>query len=188
MYYLKEWNENLDLDEFYIRCKNKGYTNNSSYKKLIGSMQREQEWNCWILYSESTPIGSVAAHSFDEVMGPATYRILARTCAFWEYSASKGLNASSPKGLIEHQHFTDQFFVPICLEWAGDSRVFATSNGGPQAEMRSQKLVHKYYFPTLEKMGLAERLDTVYYKGVHQTVWEIFKEPFLEHLNQFPRW
>jgi hypothetical protein len=54
--------------------------------------------------------------------------------------------------------------------------------------MRSQKLVHKYYFPTLQKLGLAEKVDKVYYKGTYQTVWEIFKEPFLNHLSKFPRW
>jgi hypothetical protein len=123
MIHLKEWCEDLDLSDFYFKCKEKGYTNNSSEKKLIHSIRQEKEWNCWILYEDSTPIGSVAAHSFDEVMGPNTYRILARTCAFWEYSKSKGLNASSPKGLVQHQHFTDQFFVPKCLSWAGSNRV-----------------------------------------------------------------
>jgi len=188
MYYLKQWSQDLDLTEFYTRCKERGYTNNSSEKKLIGSIQKEHEWNCWILYSDSTPIGSVAAHSFDEVMGPNTYRVLARTCAFKEFAPSKGLNASRPKAIIEHQHFTDQFFVPVCLDWAGDNRVFATSNGSPTAEMRTQKLVHNYYFPMLERLELVTRVGTFDYKNADQTVWEIHKGKFLDHLNQYPRW
>lgn len=187
MFYFKEWSEDLDLTEFYLTCAEKGFTNNSSEKSLIGSIQKEKEWNCWILYSDDTPIGSVAAHSFDDVMGPNTYRIAARACAFKEYAPTKGLLTAN-RMLKEHRTFANQFLLPQCLEWTGDCRVFCTSNSDPVPEVESQRLVHNYYFPTLEKIGLVEKIDTVYYKGTHQTVWEIFKEPFLEHLNQFPRW
>lgn len=188
MFYLKEWSKDLDLTEFYIRCKERGYTNNFSEKKLVGSIQKESEWNCWILYSDSTPIGSVAAHSFDDVMGPNTYRILVRTCAFTEYSPTEGLHIVTKQRAKQHQHFTNQFFVPACLDWAGDNRVFATSNGSPTTEMKTQRLVHNYYFPMLEKMELVTRVGTFDYKNAPQTVWEIHKDKFLEHLNQYPRW
>lgn len=187
MFYLKEWSEDIDLTEFYLTCAEKGFINNSSEKKLIGSIQKEKEWNCWILYSDDDPIGSVAAHSFDDVMGPDTYRILARTCSFREYAPTTGL--ITPKKLVaQHQNFTDQFFMPKCLEWADKSRVFATSNNSKSTPVESQRLVHNYYFPTLERLGLVKKIKTVTYKNTHQTIWEIYKNPFLEHLNQYPRW
>lgn len=187
MFYLKEWSEDLDLSEFYLHCAERGFENNLSQKRLIGSFQKEREWACWILYSDDTPIGSVVAHSFDSIMGPNTHRILARTCSFREYAPTTGL--VTPKRLVgEHQNFTDQFFVPKCLEWAGNSRVFATSNSNEITRVESQRLVHNYYFPTLKKLGLATKLDTVNYKGTNQTVWEIHRKEFLSHLNQFPRW
>jgi hypothetical protein len=184
MFHIKEWNENLDLTEFYLTCVEKGYINNSSEKRLVGSNQKEKEWNCWILYSDQTAIGSVAAHSFDDVMGPNTYRILTRTCSFREYAPTTGLTTT--KRLIkEHQNFTDQFFLPKCLEWAKNQKVFATSN---TSNVASQRLVNNYYFPILEELGLAAKVDKVFYRGLNQNVWEIFKEPFLNHLSKYPRW
>ena len=188
MFYLKEWNEHLDLNEFYLTCAGKGYMNNCSQKRLVGSIQKEKEWNCWILYSGETAIGSVAAHSFDDVMGPNTYRILARTCAFTEYSPIKNSHVVTRQNAKEHQHFTDQFFFPVCLEWAGNNRVFATSNSSDVTLVKTERLIHNYYFPLLESLGLVTRISTFMYKNTPQTVWEIHKEPFLSHLNQYPRW
>lgn len=182
MFYLKEWNENLDLSEFYSSCKKRGFENNSSEKNML-DCRKEKEWNAWILYYKEKPIGSVVAHSFDDVMGPNTYRILARTCVL-EGVRSKGLMVAKT-AIREHQNFTDQFFLPKCLEWAGDNRVFATSN---QSTVASQRLVNKYYFPTLEKIGLVNNVGTVFYKKYYQTVWEIDKKAFMHHLDQYPRW
>lgn len=187
MFYLKEWSKDLDLDGFYRRCASKGFINNSSEKKLIKPFKNKNEWNCWILYSDNTPIGSTIAHSFDDIMGPGTYRILARTCTFQEYSPVDSvitINMMAGK----HQNFSDQFFFPECLEWAGDSRVFATSNGGEITPVESQRLVHNYYFPKLESLGLVTKIDTMVYKNTLQTIWEIHKKEFLEHLDQYPRW
>lgn len=186
MLYMKEWSENLDLTEFYLTCAEKGYTNNCSEKRMLGSIRKEKEWNCWILYSDQTAIGSVAAHSFDDVMGPNTYRILSRTCAFNEYSPYKGFGTK--RRVFEHQHFTDQFFVPRCLEWAGDSRTFITSISSANTSIKSQRLVHDYYLPLLEGLGLVTRMDNIFYRGVEQTVWEAHKNNFLDRLNQYPRW
>lgn len=184
MYNLVEWRKDLDLSYFYRECKKRGFENNTSQEKMIDCFRNEKNWNAWILYFNDTPIGSVAAHSFDEVMGDSTYRILTRTCSFREFAPIKGLTTT--KKLIEkHQNFTDQFFLPKCLEWTGDARVFATSN---ESNVASQRLVNNYYFPTLHNLGLVEKIDTVYYRGLRQQVWEVFKKPFLQHLNLFPRW
>lgn len=186
MFHLKKWCEDLNLNEFYLTCAEKGFTNNSSEKSLIGSIRKEKEWKCWILYCNDDPIGSVAAHSFDDVMGPNSYRILAKNCAFAEYSTIKGFGTK--RKIIEHQHFTDQFFVPQCLDWVDNGRVFATSNSSDITPVESQRLVHNHYFPTLEKLELVTKISTIMYKNTFQTVWEIHKDEFLDHLNQYPRW
>lgn len=183
MYHLKEWHENLDLSVFYKECAARGYENNSSQKKMIDCFQNEKEWNAWILYNNKKPIGSVAAHSFD-LMGHNSYRILARTCVL-EGVRSKGLMVAKT-AIREHQNFTDQFFVPTCINWAGeDARVFATSNESKEA---SQRLVHRYYFPTLERLGLVKKIKKVFYRGLEQQVWEIYPKKFIDHLDCFPRW
>jgi len=185
MFHIVEWSEYLNLNLFYKEAERRGFTNNSSQKKMIDCFRNEREWNAWILYHNDTPIGSVAAHSFDSVMGENSYRILTRTCSFAEYAPSKGL--ITPKKLVaQHQNFTDQFFVPTCIDWTGeDSRVFATSNESKEA---SQRLVHRYYFPTLQKKGLVEKIDDVFYRGLTQTVWQIYPKSFLQDLENYPIW
>lgn len=183
MFELIEWKENLDLLEFYNECSKRGYENNSSQKKMIDCFKNEKTWNCWILYFKDKAIGSVAAHSFNEVMGPNTTRVLTRTCAFREYAPNKGL--ITPRTIKNHQNFTDQYFLPKSIEYAEGNRIFATSN---ESSVGSQRLVNNYYFPTLQKLGLVKLVDKVFYRGLEQNVWEIFKQPFLQHLNKYPRW
>lgn len=185
MHNLIEWNDNLDLTEFYAEAGRRGFVNNSSQKNMIDCFRNEREWNAWILYEDNRAIGSVAAHSFDNVMGSNTYRVLTRVCTFAESRRGKGL--ITPKRLIaEHQNLTDQFLLPQCIEWvAGRGSIFATSNESKEA---SQRLVHRYYFPTLEKIGIAKKIKDVNYRNIDQTVWEIYPDRFLENLECYPRW
>jgi hypothetical protein len=184
MYKLVEWNKNLDLTEFYEEATKRGFVNNSSQKAMIDCFKNEREWNAWILYDKDKAIGSVAAHSFDDVM-PGGYRILTRVCTFAEAAERRGL--ITPKRLVaEHQNLTDQFLLPQCIEWiAGRGRMFATSNASKEA---SQRLVHSYYFPTLAKLGIVEKIKDVHYRHTDQTVWEIHPDKFYENLERFERW
>mgnify|MGYP003682320157 FL=1 len=184
MYKIVEWNENLDLSEFYLEATRRGFINNSSQKAMIDCFRNEREWNAWVLYENDRVIGSVAAHSFDDVM-PGGYRILTRVCTFAESRKDKGL--ITPKRLVaEHQNLTDQFLLPQCIEWAGNKgRMFATSNASKEA---SQRLVHSYYFPTLAKLGIVEKIKDVHYRHTDQTVWEIHTDKFFENLERYPRW
>jgi hypothetical protein len=184
MHKLVEWNEELDLSDFYAEATRRGFVNNSSQKAMIDCFRNEREWNAWILYNDDRAVGSVAAHSFDDVM-PGGYRILTRVCTFAE--ERKGAGLITPKRLVaEHQNLTDQFLLPQCIEWvAGRGRMFATSNASKEA---SQRLVHSYYFPTLEKIGVVSRIKDVHYRHTDQTVWEIHPDAFFENLSKYPRW
>ena len=184
MHRLVEWNEDLDLSDFYAEASKRGFVNNSSQKAMIDCFRNEREWNAWILYNGDRAVGSVAAHSFDDVM-PYGYRILTRVCTFAEERQGKGL--ITPKRLVaEHQNLTDQFLLPKCIEWvAGRGRMFATSNASKEA---SQRLVHSYYFPTLAKLGIVTKIKDVHYRHTDQTVWEIRPDEFFENLIRYPRW
>lgn len=182
MYKIIEWSEDLDLKEFYKEAEQRGFANNSSQKAMIDCFRNEQAWKAWILYQDDRAIGSVVAHTFD-IMGPGAYRVLARTCTFGTARPHGGL--ITPKRLIaEHQNLTDQFLLPACISWAGDN-IYATSNDSPVA---SQRLVHRHYFPTLEKLGIVERVREVNYRNTDQTVWKIYADRFQENLAKYPRW
>ena len=185
MYEIKPYTDDLKLDEFYNEAHKRGFINNSSKKTMIDCFRNEKEKQVWILYQNNKAIGSVAAHSFDDVMGPNTYRILTRVCTFGEARPTHGL--ITPKKLVaEHQNLTDQFLLPACIEWVnGRGRMFATSNASKEA---SQRLVHSYYFPTLAKLGIVEKVKDVYYRNTNQTVWEIFADKFYKNLNKYPKW
>ena len=130
MHKMVQWNKDLDLSEFYNEAGRRGFVNNASQKAMIDCFHNEREWNAWILYSDNKAIGSVAAHSFDDVMGPNSYRILTRVCTFGEARPHNGL-VKANRLCAEHQNLTDQFMLPACLEWTKDKgRVFATSNKG----------------------------------------------------------
>lgn len=184
MYKVIPWSADLDLKDFYTKAKNRGFVNNSSQKAMIDCFRNEREWNAWILYNEDKAVGSVAAHSFDDVM-PGGYRILTRVCVFAEERAGSGLTTPA-KVIAEHQNYTDQFLLPQCIKWvAGRGRMFSTSNASKQA---SQRLVHSYYFPTLAKIGIATKVKEIHYRHTDQTVWEIHPDKFLENLARYPRW
>lgn len=185
MHKIVEWSPDLNLSEFYKRAAEKGFVNNASQKVMIDCFAKEREWNAWILYNkENKAIGSIAVHSFDDVMGKNSYRI-ARTCVL-DGVISKGLMTAKTI-LQRHQNLSDQFLVPACLNWIGKKgKIYSTTNCNKEA---SQRLVHKLYFPNFEQMGIAKkRINNLIYRNTNQTVWEIFPEKFFESLNLYPRW
>jgi hypothetical protein len=184
MYKIVPWSEDLDLTEFYAEAEQRGFANNATQKVMIDCFRKESTWAGWILYQDDKAVGSVVAHSFPE-MGKDAYRVLARTCTFGTARQNGGL--ITPKRLIaEHQNLTDQFLLPTCIEWTPPwSDLYATSNEGAAA---SQRLVHKHYFPTLEKLGIVERVKEMTYRNTDQTVWKIRADKFLENLERYPRW
>lgn len=184
MYKLVEWSAELDLENFYNEASERGFVNNSSQKVMIDCFQNEKAMKAWILYQDNKAVGSVVAHTFDDIMGIGSYRVLTRTCTFGTARPSAGL--VKPQRLIaEHQNLTDQFLLPACISWTGTENIYATSNDSKTA---SQRLVHRYYFPTLEKIGIVERIKEVHYRHTDQTVWRIHGDRFLKNLSYYPRW
>lgn len=185
MYKLIPFDESLDLTKFYQEAAKRGFDNNSSQKAMVDCFQNEKEWKVWILYQGTTPVGSVATHTFDSVMGKNAWRICARTCAFSISRPKKGLLTSNQM-FNRHQHITDQLFIPATIDWIGlGQRYFATSN---ESEKASQRLVNKLYFPTLEKMNIVQQVARIKYRGHLQTIWEYDIDAFMKSLNQHPRW
>lgn len=183
MYKVKRWTEELDLTAFYAEASRRGFLNNSSQAAMIDCFRNEKEWAAWILYQEDKAVGSVVAHTFD-LMGPDAYRVLSRTCTFGTARPHSGL-ITSKRLIAEHQNLTDQFLLPACIEWAGKENIYATSNDSPHA---SQRLVHRHYFPTLEKIGTVTKVGEVEYRGHWQTIWKINADVLYEQLAKFPRW
>jgi hypothetical protein len=182
MYKIIPWSTDLDLTEFYSEANCRGFVNNSSQKAMVDCFNNEQEKQVWILYQNDKAVGSVAAHSFPE-MGQNSYRVLARTCTFGEARQNSGL--ITPKRLIaEHQNLTDQFLLPACIDWA-KGELYATSN---ESTVASQRLVHKHYFPTLEKLGIVKFICNLNYRNTDQAVWQIYPDKFLKNLSKYPQW
>lgn len=183
MYKIIPWSADLDLTEFYSIAKAKGFENNSSQKMLIDSLAKEKEWCVWILYYNDQAVGSVAAHSFDE-MGADSYRIAARTCVFTDLLPLNSLRTVNQ--IITHQHVTSQFLIPTCIEWAGqDKNLYITTN---ENEVGTQRLVHRIFAPAMVKSGQMEKITDMFYRGSTQTVWKLNPINFYEELNKYPRW
>jgi hypothetical protein len=178
-----KFSDDLNLEEFYQKARIKGYKNNTSRYWLKDCFSTETESETWILYYKNKPVGSVAAHSFSE-MGKNSYRIAARTCVLTDEIDTITLRTRNQ--IITHQHATGQFLIPVCIEWAGrENNLYITSN---ESESGSQQLVHRVYFPAMQKSGQVEKVCNLEYRGVLQTVWKLNVNRFYEELNKYPRW
>lgn len=187
MFNIIPWSENLDLSEFYLEAEKRGFINNSSQKHLVDCFKNERLKQVWILYYNNKAIGSVAAHSFDDVMGENSFRIAARTCVFTDMIDGIYGDALRTKSVItKNQNPTAQFLIPACIDWTlPNARLFITSN---ESQVGTQKRVHNIFGPLMEKEGMMKRIKEVDYRDHLQTVWELFPDKFYEILNRYPRW
>ena len=183
MYNIIPWSPTLDLTEFYKNAASRGFENNASQKMLVDCFNKEKEKQVWILYFNNQAVGSVAAHSFDE-MGPNSYRIAARTCVFSDMLPLNSLRTRNQ--IVTHQHATSQFLIPTCIDWAPKgSNLYITSN---ESSVGTQRLVHRIYGPAMESTGQMKQITEINYRGMMQTVWQLFPDKFYEELNKYPRW
>ena len=177
------WTAELDLTDFYATATVKGFTNNASRKMLVDSLAKEKEWCVWILYYNNTAIGSVGAHSFPE-MGNDAYRIAVRTCVFSDHIPIPSIRTRNQ--IVTHQHVTSQFLIPACIEWTPPwASLYITSN---ENSVGTQRLVHNIFGPAMEATGQMKRIKEIDYRGIKQTVWELYANKFLEQLEKYPRW
>jgi hypothetical protein len=184
MFNVVQWSEELELTDFYRHAASRGYKNNSSQQRMIDTFRNEKQWNAWILYYNDVAVGSVAAHSFDTVMGEHSYRIMARTCVLSSLLPYQSLRTRNQ--IYEHQNITAQFLIPTCINWVpSNCRMFVTSN---ESSVGSQRLVHHIFFPTLASKGVVSKIRDVNYRGIDQTVWEMYPDKFLEDLDKYKRW
>jgi len=184
MYKIIPWTEDLDLKEFYATAAAKGFENNSSQQRMIDCFNNEREHQVWILYYNDKAVGSVAAHSFDKIMGENSYRIATRTCVFTDMLPTNTLRTKNQ--IVTHQHVTAQFLIPACINWCpSDAKLYITSN---ENDAGTQRLVHRIFGPAMEESGQMKRIKEIEYRGTTQTVWQVFPDKFYAELEKHPRW
>ena len=183
-YKIIPWTTDIDLTKYYSMAYDRGFFNNSSQKNMIDCFKNERESQTWIMFYKDKPAGSVACHTLD-IMGPTAYRILARCCVMVGVTGQKGMSTIN-LGIRQHQSFTDQVFMPACIEWAGrDKDLYVTTNDLPIA---TQRLSHRIWAPTHAESGILENVGEKEYRGTIQTFWKLDVERFYNSLNKFPRW
>ena len=184
-YKLIEYTPDLDLSEFYAEAGRRGYENNNSQKAIFDCFRNEKEWAGGMLEYNGKYVGGFCIHSFEDVMGPDTYRILARTCTFTS-ETHKPAGHSKRSILVDQQCCATQFFIPMCIKWAGSGkRLFATSNSNP---VGSQQRVNNIWFPYQEKLGRFNWVKETFYRGCNQNVWELHVDEFWKSIPTELRW
>lgn len=184
MYEISEYKRDMDLSFFYKRCEQKRFLNNASQKRLIESFDRQKFYKLWILFYNNLPVGTTAAHDFDEIMGENSYRICVRTCVLSELLPIKHIRTKD--GIINHQNIVSQIFIPTIINSLPvNSGLYITSCKKDEASMR---LVDGIWAKLLMKQESLKKIKNVFYRGVEQTVWQLIPKIFLSNLYQHPRW
>lgn len=187
MYKIVNYSECLDLSDYYIEAESRGFYNNNSKQKLVDTWHHMDRWQVWMVYYNNQIVGSVAAHSLEElgILGEA-YRIAARTCSFDNLTTQrKGLRTANSV-INQHQTITGQLLLPLCIEWAGrDKSLYISSN---ENDTGTQKIVHKRYCPGLQKIGVVEAPIELEYRKAIQSFWKFNVELYYKQLreNQWP--
>jgi len=180
-YKIIEYNDNLDLEDFYNEADSRGFVNNNSRKTLVDCFANEKERQVWILYYKDKAVGSVAAHSFDDYK-PGAYRILARTCVLSDLTPFR--RVGTIEAFKKHQHVTARFFLPACVEWCGiDSDMYITTHPEPTGQM---KAVHRLITSVWQRTGLIEKEKDIEYRGSVQSVWKVNAHKFMAELEKYP--
>ena len=183
MYKLIPYSDDLDLSEFYATAKERGFDNNANKHMLVETIAKEDQWQVWMLLYNNKIVGSTAAHSFPE-MGPNSYRIAVRTCAFTDMMHIT--RARTRQGVVEHQHVSPQYFMTAGIEYFGkENNFFITSNGNAAG---TQRRVHRTCAPLLQGEGTLSKECDLHYRGTDQTVWRVNVDKFYEDLDRYGRW
>jgi hypothetical protein len=182
MFYIKEYSDSLDLTDYYQLATERKLYNNDSREKLVDTWLHMDRWQVWLLYYNEQVVGSVAAHSLEElgVLGDA-YRIAARTCAFDDLTGQRKTLRTVNTIFTKHQNLTAQLLLPLCIEWAGkDKDLYISSN---ENDIGKQKYVHRLYCPSLKKMGILVDPVELEYRGAIQSFWKFNTDIYYEQLK-----
>ena len=186
MFYIREYNENLDLSDYYRLAHERGFYNNDTKEKLIDTWSHMDRWKLWFVYYNEQIVGSVVSHSLEElgILGDA-YRIAVRTCSFEDLTKNR-LGLKTANSVINrHQTITGQILFPLCIEWAGrDKDLYISSN---ENDTGTQKIVHRRYCPGLQKIGVVEPPIDLEYRGAIQSFWKFNVATYYSQLKT-DRW
>jgi len=184
MYRIQEYNQTLDLDDFYRLAHDRKFYNNDSKEKTIDTWKHMDRWQVWFLYFDDQIVGSIAAHSLEElgVLGDA-YRIAARTCTFDDLTKQRTSLRTANTIIAKHQNLTAQFLLPLCIEWAGkDKDLYISSN---ENDTGTQKYVHRLYCPGLRKIGILEDPVDLEYRRAIQSFWRLNVDEFYNQMENY---
>jgi hypothetical protein len=183
-YNIVEYSPNLDLVDFYNENKLRSLENNIGQQEMFDCFRNEKTWNGWLVEYNGKFIGGVCIHSFDDVMGPNSYRIYARSCFHTDLSMK-------PTGYVK-SHYSQlqnvglQLFTPVSIEWAGiDKKFYGSSNS---RDVGSAQIVDKVWFPRLAERGIFTKIKEVYYRGHYQNIWELNVAEYLKQIKDVPLW
>lgn len=183
MFYIREYSNDLDLTDYYQLAHSRGFYNNDSKEKVIDTWAHMDRWQVWFLYYNNQVVGSIAAHSLEElgVLGDA-YRIAARTCTFDDLTGQRKSLRTANTIIAQHQNLTAQFLLPLCIEWAGkDKDLYISSN---ENDTGTQKYVHRLYCPGLRKVGVLEDPVELEYRGAIQSFWRMDVPVFYNQMEE----
>lgn len=184
MFKLVPFSPELDLTTFYEECTRRGFTNNNSQKVMVDCLDKETRKQMYILYKGDVACGAVGSHTLPE-LGENAYRICVRACAFPEYRPNQNV-VSAGIFFKQHQSVVSQYFIPQCIEFAGrESDMYISSH---PSNVGTQRIVHNFYGPLMEKAGYLTRHCELEYRGHLQTFWKLNTERFLEDLSKTYRW
>lgn len=186
MYKILDFDSSIDLTDFYNLAKSKGFLNNCNQNVLYNSFTHFNKFKVWLLFYDNVCIGSVAAHSLEEIgFLNNAYRIGARTCVLTDLD-KKHPTLRTKNQILTHQNVTAQILLPLCIEWAKkENNLYITSN---ENDHGTQKLVHKIFCPTLQASGALEKPIEFEYRLSIQSFWKMNVDVYYQQLknNQWP--
>lgn len=184
MYKIVPYSDSLDLEEFYSMATNRGFYNNNSKQVLVDTFSHCDRYQTWILYYNNRAVGSVSAHSLEElgILGNS-YRIGARLCSFDHLIGDRKTLRTRNTVLVNHQSLTSQFLVPICIEWAGRNKDLYLSTN--ENKVGTQRLVHQIACPVWKKIGILEDPIDLEYRNTIQSFWKVNVSEFYKQLKKY---
>ena len=180
MYEIKEWNESIDLSDFYAEARKRGLHNNDSHESMIKPFEDLPNTTVLLLYYNNEVVGTAISHPFDEYE-EGSYRIFARLCMFTDKTPLQRVG-TIVEAFKYHQNTTSRFFLPEFAKRIDANMYFTTH---PE-DTGAMKMVHKVAAKAFAKYGDAKYMGQFDYRGRDQSVWKVNTEKWLSELDRYP--